>query len=217
MEFVTHDLSRLTALFTFDPQGIYYPAAMAGFIGRYKFIGYPSLDQFLTSTNSGSGVELKHGVFEDTAIESFQIYRDGVVISARANTSLHDRFLEDVKNWIVEDLKGSVIQNHAQNRMYESCFIFEPAKDLFKHLSNFQKVQTKLVDMVRRNSNLKAEFQPFSFSFGADHNLIPGIRPSAFQIERWASADFSMNKFFSRAPVQTDQHVQLIELMEGLV
>ncbi len=214
MQLVSFEVSRLTALFVFGPQGIYYPAALGGLVKRYGFVGYPSPGDTLQAVN---GVEFKHGLFEGVAIESLQIYRDGVIISAKASTDVHDKILKDLMSWLIEDLGGSIIQNHTQDRMYESCLIFEPSKDILVILNAFKKVQDKLSDMVKKNSNLKANFEAFGFGFAPDQNLIPGIKPSGFQIERWTSADYSMTRFFSRAPVKTDQHIELISMIESLL
>jgi hypothetical protein len=214
MQLVQYDSSKLTYLFATGPRGIYYPSALESFLQRYGFVVYPTAVEAIAAEN---GIEFKHGVFDGKAIESLSIYSDGIVIVAKEHTSFHDALLEDIIAWLINQMGLSIIRNHASDRMYHSSIVFESKNDILAPALRFGSFQKRLSGMVEKNSNINVDFHAFGFNFSPDPHIIPGMKPPSFQVERWLMAEFSMNRFLSRAPVKSDQHIELIEMLQDLL
>src|SRR5437763_748404 len=61
--------------------------------------------------------------------------------------------------------------------------------------------------------------EPFDFEFGGvsfwPRQSFPPLAVAAFHFERKLNTDRDQHKYFSRAPLQTDDHLQLLTDFEG--
>jgi hypothetical protein len=68
--------------------------------------------------------------------------------------------------------------------------------------------------------NLHSElgFQLTGLTFAADHTLMPPSKQlfSGFVVERKAGAPFSENRFYSKAPLPTEKHLELLSDLEKM-
>jgi hypothetical protein len=56
-------------------------------------------------------------------------------------------------------------------------------------------------------------FEPTAIIIGSDNSQLK-ITPSSFSIERKLEAPFVENTYFSQAPLETSEHLQLVEEIE---
>ena len=80
MKLLTIEMSRVTALFrmTRSSGQPYLPHIAAQLAERYHFAVEPTSFGEL----GGNKVEFKHGLFEDNAIETLDLYSDGIIVSS---------------------------------------------------------------------------------------------------------------------------------------
>lgn len=80
MKLLTIEMSRVTALFrmTRSSGQPYLPHIAAQLAERYHFAVAPTSFGEL----GGNKVEFKHGLFEDNAIETLDLYSDGIIVSS---------------------------------------------------------------------------------------------------------------------------------------
>jgi len=214
MKLLSIKMSRLTVLFHFTrAQGqTYLPQAAAGLVERYSFAGSPQSIAELKADR----VDFKHGLFNGSAIESLEIYDDGIVIESRSDTELIDAFLEDLLEWMQSEVGLSIFKSRTIDRMYESNLIFHADEKIMTPLKAMSALCGQVGEMVALNTGLEVEFQSAGFTVAADHTQIPSLKPSIFRLERIFASEFPLNQFISVAPLKTSQHVEVLEKLESL-
>jgi len=62
---------------------------------------------------------------------------------------------------------------------------------------------------------------PREFDFSrigfASEDLSKALAPIAFTFERRLQQPFSANRYYSEAPLQTDEHIELLDMLEGIL
>ena len=109
MKLLAIEMSRVTALFqTTRPSGQpYLPHIAAQVAERYRFGSAPHSIEEL----GGNKAEFRHGLFEGNAIETLEVYNDGIIVTSRSDTDFIDRFIDDLVTWLENDHGYSVIEN----------------------------------------------------------------------------------------------------------
>lgn len=214
MELVSIENSRVISLFRtarLDGQ-LYLPRAAEALSGRYRFSEYPETYRDL----SGDAAEFRHGIFQDAAID-LGIYNDGVIVTSRSNTNLLDEFLNDLREMLHDNLGLSTYHTQPVNMIYESTLLIQSEEELLAPLNKLSNVSKDISRRLYNNSEIETEYTSFGFSFATDVSKIPGTKPLAFRIERPIGVDFSFNQYLSTAPLKTDDHLEVLRLIENSV
>jgi hypothetical protein len=185
---------------------------MGDLIKRYGFAGFPTNVQQLEAAK----VEFRQGAFKDTGIESFSIYGDGAVITSKSSTDVLDEFLKDVTEWMGSALSLKRVETHLINTAYESGLLVRSEAPLLKALEALAPIQDLLAKSVKSAMGLESKIEPFGIAFGADHSLIPGMKPVPFRLERRAGLGFDTNLYVSQAPLRTADHIRVLQQLEKL-
>ncbi len=213
MKLIAIEESRLTSLFhTARLQGqTFLPHIAIALVERYSFSGAPKSFEELNANN----VEFLHGLFEGIAIERLQVYEDGVVVSSRSDTEILDHFLEDLIKWIGDEYEITTYPNRKINRSYESNIVVEADEKVLAPLAGLSNVSEKVSSLIKANSGLDLSYMPVGFIFAADRTRNPDLQPVPFRFERRFAAEFSFNQFVSSAPLQTNQHIEILKAIEA--
>lgn len=215
MKLLAIEMSRITSLFAAARLGgqMYLPHAADQLAKRYSFVGAPqSLDELV-----GNKVEFRHGLFENSAIDTLEIYNDGVVISSRSDSDVLDAFLDDLNLWIEAELGISIIQTHGVSKMYDSTLIVETDQNIFKPFNAYADIAKMIDEKLQELSGLRVNFQHFGLVLAADQTQNPALKPVPFRFERKFGAEFSLNQFYTTAPLKTRQHFEVLRKIEQLV
>lgn len=214
MKLLAIEMSRLTALFQVSRTAgqMYMPQAVLMTNGRYNFSSYPHSYEEL----SRDRIDFKHGEFEGSAIESLEIYNDGIVISSKSDTNFIDNFFADFCHWIAEDLGLSMIKTHSIDMIYDSTLIFEAENKILKPLETISEIGQLIEKDLKENSNLEVIFEPFGWGLAADQTQNPALKPVSFRVERRIGTDYSLKQFISTAPLKTKQHIDILNKLETL-
>jgi hypothetical protein len=214
VKIVNYDVSRLVALFIAAGTGrLYLPKAVQMLAERYKFAGVPRTLEEL----SGERISFKHGVFNDTVVETFDVFNDGVVASARAPSDILDGFVRDLCDWMESAFGVQRVETHEINKNYESHLLIQSDAPLLRAIETLAPIQEMLSRSLKAATKLEARFQPFGLGIATDHALIPGLKPVAFRIERKATVAFDTNFYVSTAPLPSSEHIKILEQVERLV
>ena len=192
---------------------MYLPQAAAMLSHRYNFASYPSSYNDL----SGDRIDFRHGEFEGSAIESLEIYSDGIVITSRSDTDFIDKFFADFCQWIDDDLGLSMIKTHSIDRVYESNLIVEAERNILMPLEELSKISQLIENDLKEISGLEVQFEPYGWTIAADQTHNPSLKPTAFRVERRLGIEFSMEQFATSAPLKTKQHLDVLEKLESLM
>lgn len=215
MKLLNIENGNLTVLFQLSrTKGqLFLPEAAMMLASKFNFSTYPKSYDELSAVR----VEFKHAQFNDVAIESLEIYNDGVVISSRSDTDIIDAFLLEFCNWLENELGMSFIQTHTIDRIYSSTILFETDKNILKPLDTLAKIADILQLDLKENSDLDVKYEPFGWTLSSDTTQNPALKPISLRIERRAGTEFSMQHYISAAPLKTKQHLALLEKLETLV
>lgn len=214
MELIAVETSRFLNLFLARRLAgqLYMPSACQALVDRYRFVVRPSSIEEMTKDPISFG----HGVFEDVAIDSFDIYSDGIIATSKSPTDVLDAFVSDVVAWSNVELNLDRVETHKISKMYESHILIKSDKDLLKPLNELSDVSKAMSGSMKKATGQDVKFQPFGLTFAADHSVIPGLKPIAFRLERKASTEFEMGYYVSSAPLRTKDHLHILQKIEHL-
>lgn len=188
-----------------------FPSLMNWLRDRYHFAKMPASPLDVEKDNS---LHFKAGVFQGTraAVDvDLNIYGDGMIGRTTSSTADTDEFLEDVLRGAQADLGLFYSPDMVRDRWYSSELIIRldhPIASLNPRLAAF----TEKINACARNykaSVTMSDFETGGLSFLRDTSTSV-FKGGNFSIERRTDAPFSENRFYSKAPFQTADHVTLL-------
>jgi len=214
MKLLSIEMSRLTALFNLTRAAgqLYLPAAVSAITEKYAFVGVPRSLEDLTSDR----IDLTQGQFQGNAIDSLEIYSDGIVIASKSNTDFIDDFFVDLCDWMAHELGLSMIKTHSIDRIYDSNLIVEANENILKPLEALSVIGNIIDSELKTNCGLDVKFKPFGMSLASDRTQNSALKPTTFRLERRIETEFSLHQFMSTAPLTTKQHMRALEELEAL-
>lgn len=207
-----------------SPQGgIHTPDILPMLAERYTFAFRPQLGDSLEQFRQ-NGMKFEMGKFvhdeRESVITDFTIWNDGFVVTA-TTTEDAESFLVDVLTWGKQKLNLRIDLGALGLRAYRSQVAVEFDRSLAQMLISLEPISNAYSEALR-NAYDDGEFpdtQVTSLKIDYDH----AVAPSAFQtfspfiIERRENHRFTDSVFWSQAPLQTKEHVKLLENFERLM
>lgn len=215
-----------------DPNGTEILGELIAWIkGRYKFASAPDPSNPVPTPTPPSvpaspqaqrgqapgGLLFERGRFvtkeQPISITSLRIYDDGLVVDVASSTADGDLFLSDLMNGAVTQFRLAQNPDVPSRRLYLSELIFRSDMELEalnQHLTSFAR---SLPSNVGGGRTLP--FRVGAIAFWSEPNDAGQHR--LIRIERQISKPFSEQRFFSDAPLPTDEHFQVLERFEQLV
>ena len=147
-------------------------------------------------------------------IDRLIIYTYGIVVDIRSSTQESQRLLEEAFEWGSKELGLVYKPTMIKRWQYASQVIFR--SDF--HLTEISPaVQTSAQKLAERISAITGEKLSYELTVLAiDYDQVARKHPlGRFSIQRRDNTPFSENKYFSEAPLQTDDHIALLEQFEA--
>lgn len=191
---------------------LYLPDVLESLITKYRFVEYPQ-----KLSQPGSSITFKHGKFDNIAIDSFEIYDDGIAVSSNSNSKIIDDFIIEFTKWIKDEFGVDTYIAHTINKNYDSNIIFSSDRSPLKALERIDEFSTHISTVLKKTNGMDHKFTPFGISFAPNELVSDFLMPSPFRIERKVGADSSLHQYISSAPLPTDDHINAIELLETLL
>ena len=138
--------------------------------------------------------------------------------ATRSSTDDSEAFLEDLIEWAGSEYKLDTRQT--KPRAYFSQVEFVVSKPLSKYFAELQELGDIIVKFVTGYG--LEECPPFElggFSMHYDVVTYDNVKPSPqpFAIERRVGSPYDQNKYFSQAPLRTQDHVAVLEKLEKIL
>jgi hypothetical protein len=195
-----------------NPRGkTFFPDLVQEAVQRYRFQKFP---QALEDFDETKGVELAEGKSGDDTIQKLTIFNTVLVLETRSNTEDSKRILEEMLVWGKEKFGLNYNPGMIRRFAYVSDVTFYSDVPLMKAIRPLQRLAEKTGEAVSSVWREPIKYEPLVLTIG--HDPTSRKNPIApFTIQRRAEARFEENKYFSEAPLSTDDHLALLEQFEA--
>lgn len=183
-----------------------------GLEARYKFLEIPKT---VGEYEFEKGVTFAGGEFDGKrAITKFQIFSNGLLSESNEGTEVCDKFFDDVISWVNKEFGYDFSEQENLGRVYQNEIAFEsiiPLDNLFKPIAFItQKVPELLLEYGQQN-----HVYEFTGLFcNVDSTKAAQPIPTQFALERRVGYSHDENLYYSRAPLRTRDHIEVLEILE---
>lgn len=192
--------------------------ALSEMATRYSFAKIPDVKEITEARTKNQPFVFGGGIFKTktgiTTEISLTLYRDGILVDSTSSTSDGDEVLDDLLSWLHTDLGlidyktiqvTKVYVNEVFVSMSNSLNAINPKLDAF-----MQMIGTKLKSPVK-----KPTYQVGALGFWIDPEQNP--KHVHFRIERAEERPFSENRYYSIAPLETEEHLKALQVLDDLM
>jgi hypothetical protein len=195
--------------------GTYLPDLISSIIQRYRFVSYPTD----LAAAAQQGAKFQTGVIELAGIvipiTSLDIYNDGIIVTTR-DTDDSDIVFDDFAGWAIQTFNlreptTKIPRKHASNVVVD----FDVSLGSF--IRNFELI-SKLISSAFATAGISHDMHVARLSIGADPATSKLSQVQAtLTIEPRGGQPFTSNRYFSGAPLRTQEHLALLSALERLV
>jgi len=143
-----------------------------------------------------------------------EIYKDGVVAQSNSSTRDSETFVEDLLSFTAKEFSLPYDPEMIKAKMQTSELIIRldsPLSNINPKLAAFAAKLTSTCGY----SDIPS-FELSGIGFGND-SVRSRLKLAGFTVERQNGTEYVQNRFYSKAPVHTDQHEQLLGEFERLL
>jgi hypothetical protein len=179
---------------------------------RYGFLKLPErLEDFLDDQN---GIQFGFGRWEGTVINQLALYAHGIAVETVASTDTSEQILHDVLSWGAKTLNFNYREEMIKRKAYVSGVLFSTDVSLNALHPKLRGIGESLSSSVADGLGHVFPYEVTGIYFGYDTTH---TKPNApiFTIERRADVPFAENKYFSTAPLSTNEHLKLLKDFEA--
>jgi len=210
-------LARVTALsqlIEWDPYGrSYLPDFIKGMVERYGFQSFPKTPEEYSSPN---GAVFSVGRMGDINIQSYWIYRGGLVVDTRSSTEDAETVLKDITEWFSENFGAKSAIERITRKFYLSQLEFYSEQNLNALNPKFRPLAEMLANTVSDHLKQTVKFEATKIVLQND--VLKGPTFSLpLSVERLENSLFEENRYFSSAPLPTNEHIAFLEKFESIL
>jgi len=196
----------------FNPRGAsLYHILFPYLMDKYKFRQFPNMRE---TAELSKGIKFEDGEFlvnenRPPISVSFTIYSDGIVADTCSSTLDSELFLGDAFEEFSSLFEMPQHDLIIKKKVYLSQLFVTTNKIIELINPKLKTISQRLSKVVENGSKL---FEVGSIAFWPDQ--IEGVNPSPFKFERVVSVPFKEKRYFSAAPLQTDDHLETLNMLE---
>lgn len=219
MELLSVGIARSVWLFDMNelnPAGkSIFPDALIWFGEKYSFQSYPK--SIAETDDAQKAFIFKTGTFQagqDAIVVNLSLYNDGIVAESWASTEKTDAFLGEVLHTAAVRYGLVYTPEMVRTKQYVSEVTIRLDYSLSRLNPQFASFSEELTTIFRKH-NLP-HFEPTGILFGQDSSGT-SYKPPSFVIERKAGVPFNANRFWSKSPFTTTEHLNMLREFEKLL
>jgi hypothetical protein len=214
MKIISQDSCRVTILFPLEEVvplgGINGPEALGKIQRRYEFLKTP--DPTMTREDVvKQGYKFSTGQIilsgKKTVVIEFAIYNDGIVADAR-NSEIAEAFLDDIIQFMQTEFEFRKFSSEPR-RYFHNQLVVEFEKPLGRLIPTFDKISRTISQFLGPDDAMNFA----RIDFQADKTGKSAVPPKLV-IERRLGISFDKERYFSSAPIRTQEHVAVLEELE---
>ncbi|HEV2424991.1 MAG TPA: hypothetical protein VGZ29_09210 [Terriglobia bacterium] len=195
-----------------NPRGrAYYPQLVQALVERYGFLKYPKTAEEFDETK---GVTFEMGRAGDVTIDKIQIFPQGIVVDTASSTSDSEQVLHEALMWLSETHGLSYDPAMISRRAYVSQLTFHSEIDMGSLNAALSGIAERISERVPQFFGREVTYQATAVTISYDALTVKQA-PAIFNIERRVETPFAEKKYFSTAPLPTDEHIDMLEDFEN--
>lgn len=178
---------------------------------KYGFLESPKT---VADFDVSKGITFLHGYFENrVVIDKAMLYNNGIVVETKSTTDDCVNIIGDLIAWANQNANFVFEEDQKLPKLYLSHIEVEVAINMQGISTKFQTLSDEINRCMTSYGETGRDYNLSSLAFQLD----PVSRgPTPFNFERRANQPFASNLYFSSAPLRTQDHMGLIELLEKL-
>ncbi len=207
-------LARVLAFvetFDLNPQGtVFFPDLVAKLVEKCRFQKYP---QTIQDFDEQKGVEFLAGVWDGVNVEKLTVYNNGILLDTRVSTAISEGILAEALAW-AKQLGLTYRPDMIKRWGYLSNFTFYSDVPLLGPEAAITTLARRVSEKVaQRATDANLNYKPTRLDLDFDRSQI-NFPIAPFTIQRRTIVPFSENKYFSEAPLRSEDHLALLEEFE---
>jgi hypothetical protein len=199
----------------FNPKGRALISTIVPFlVDLYKFKKIPSEKEL---NEPDKGIIFDNGEFinkdGDLIAIRLSLFNDGLVADTRSSTVDSDAFLDDLFTQLSAQYNLPNYHLIIKKKIYASQVFVTTEKSL-------EIINPTLIEISKYLSEKIVGFGEVNFELGGIHfwpDQASPTRPSVFIFERTLNVPFSDKRYYSAAPLQTEEHLELLNILEQIL
>ena len=219
MNVIGFDSGRVTLLLDIlelsPSAGLYAVELIAAIREKYQFAVLPKLPT--QDTQPQQVLRFEHGRSNSGYISAFEIHPQGLVVQS-VDTRVCDEFLDDIFAIGAEQFGIRQPSQHAR-KLYASGFVAEFENDIAGLISKWKNLSALANSYLQRLYELDVTIDLTRISLRPDPERLPhrivGLLAD-FTLERRVYVPYSSQRFYSTAPLPTDQHIEFLKALDAL-
>jgi hypothetical protein len=178
--------------------------------------GFAQVPRTLAELDPKTGVSFFRGFYKDKVIDKFQIYENGLLCEAQEDNVLCDEFLDDVFDWLPRFAGAPLVGITSRAYLSQMEVVFSGR--LEEMVSGLTGIGALFAKALRGYGQVGVEEYKISgLRMHYDSVMTPMPRSPEFTLERRAGHPHSSNVYFTSAPLQTKDHLEIIERLEKIL
>src|SRR5262249_25958385 len=145
-------------------------------------------------------------------ITNVNLYNAGTVIETGSSTRDCELIHDDLVHWAME-LVGLELQPGPDRRFFVSELQFQSELRMDALSQAFTNLSSRISGAVSQYGRQQFNCEPVAIVAMPDLSNIK-LGPTAFRIDRLAGVPFEDKKYYSSAPLHTEEHISLLEEFE---
>jgi hypothetical protein len=214
MEITAVMLARIVAFIEvqeLNPKGkAYYPDIVAALVRRFNFQVYPTKPE---DFDEAKGVQFADGKFADGTVDKLQIFTHGLIVDTRVSTDVSEKLLRDTLLWAKSEIGLHFEERMIKRKGFGSQLTFESEMKMSQLNPVISRIGEAISSRLSGTMGQPVTYEPTGILLNLDQSMSK-LMPGAFSIERRAEVPFSEKKYFSNAPLATQDHIDLLKDFE---
>jgi len=208
--------ARVVALLPLEdlnPHGeLIAPNATKALLDKCGFLVYPQkIEDYIQPEK---GIKYEVGAWDGLVIQQLLLFAGGIALDTNTSTRDSEKILTEMLAWAKDALNINYEPGMIKSKSLLSQVTFTCETPLNALNPVLASIADKITTSVASDIGFVFPYEANSISFGFDTAHIKQ-NAGRFTIERRADIPYSENKYFSSAPIHTDEHLALLEEFEA--
>jgi hypothetical protein len=196
---------------TGEPQGRRSPVPLIREMqDRYGFVEVPRRVVDLDFT---AGVTFLQGYFRDIMIDKFQVYNNGLLCEAAADNHQCAEFLDEILDWAPPHFNVPVTK---RMKAFQSKLEISSTKDIRATFAKFAEIGDSLARLLVGYGLHSPPYVAAGLVMQHEPQKDIPSNPN-FEFTWRTDEPFEARVYYSSAPLRTKDHMEVLNLLEGLL